>query len=144
MWSILRQQALQTGAEIQKFTGPEHPVYSVAVSQDGSQIAAAGMGVGDPRSVFVWNKETAEPAHILTGHPDDIYRVQFSRDGQQILSLGYAGHLRIWNPSAGKAVFEHTLGKVSYSARFSPDGKTVVVSSNDRTARILEVPADAQ
>ena len=133
---------VQKGTEIQKFTGPEHPVYCVAVNNDGSRFAAAGMGVGDARSIFVWNRGAAEPAQILTGHPDDIYRVQFSRGGQRIVSLGYAGHLRIWNPSSGKAVFEQNLGAVSYSARLSPDGKTVVVSSNDRIARILDIPAD--
>ena len=102
------------------------------------------MGIGSSRKVYVWTADNAEPAHPLAGHPDDIYRVQFSQSGQRILSLGYAGNLRVWDPAGGKAVCEQALGAVSYSARLSPEGNTVVVSSNDRTARILEVPSAAQ
>ena len=135
---------VEKGTEVRAFTGPEYPVYCVTINKDGSQIAGAGMGIGSSRNVYVWNADNAEPAHTLAGHPDDIYRVQFSQSGQRILSLGYAGNLRVWDPAGGKAVFEQALGAVSYSARLSPDGKTVVVSSNDRTARILEVPSAAQ
>ena len=135
---------VEKGNEVRKFTGPEHPVYCIAMNKDGSKISAAGMGIGDSRNVFVWNIDNPEPAHTLKGHPDDIYRVQFSQSSERVLSLGYAGNLRVWDTAGGKAVFEQAVGAVSYSARFSPDGKSVVVSSNDRTARILELPAAAQ
>jgi WD40 repeat protein len=135
---------IEKGSELMKFTGPEYALYSVAFSQDGNQIASAGMGVGQQRAVYLWNKNKPEPAKVLKEHKDDVYRVQFNSKGTRLLSLGYSGSLKIWDLQAGKVVYEEAIGAVSYSARFSADGKQLVTSSNDRTARLWNVPANAQ
>lgn len=132
------------GNELMKFTGPEYALYSVAFSHDGNRIAAAGMGIGQERAIYLWEKSKSEPTLVLKGHADDVYRVQFNQTSTRLLSLGYAGSLKIWDLATGKPVYEEAIGAVSYSARFSADGKQLVTSSNDRTARLWEVPANAQ
>ncbi len=135
---------LGTGSEVRKLSGPTHPIYSVTMSRDGNFIAGAGMGIGSQRPVFVWNKDNSEPVATLTGHKDDIYRVQFNATGNRIWSLGYSGALKVWDVTTKQPVFESAMGVVSYSVALSPDGGRVVVSANDRLARILEVPANAK
>lgn len=140
----VRLLSVSDGREIRQFTGPQHPVYSVSFSPDNQRLAAGGMGVGSERSVYVWSIDSSEPAAVLSGHNDDIYRTQFNATGLRLLSIGYSGALRIWDIDSGKQVFEKSLGVVSYSGTLSPDGSQLLVSSNDRIARLLPIPETAR
>ena len=132
------------GREIRQFTGPEHPVYSVNFSPDNQKIAAAGMGLGSGRNVYLWSVDSSEPAAVLSGHDDDIYRTQFNSTGSRLLSIGYSGSIRIWDLESRQPVFTKHLGVVSYSGTLSPDGARLLVTSNDRTARLLAIPEAAR
>ncbi|NQV23362.1 MAG: hypothetical protein HQ518_03250, partial [Rhodopirellula sp.] len=140
----VRLYSVSDGREIRQFNGPTHPVYTVAFSPDDHQIAAAGMGLGDERSIFVWSVDSTEPTAIIKGHEDDVYRTQFNSAGSRLMSIGYSGALRIWDVSSRQQVFGQNLDAVSYSGAISPDGSTVVVTSNDRTARLLTLPDSAR
>ena len=94
--------------------------------------------------MFVWKTGNVDPVSVMSGHKDDVYRVQFNQAGNRLLSLGYSGTLKIWDFTAESAVYEESLGVVSYSARLSPDGSQLITASNDSTARILEVPQGAR
>lgn len=142
--STVRLLNVSDGSEIRQFTGPEHPVYSVAFSRDSKQIAAAGMGIGSERNVYVWSVDSSDPSAVLPGHKDDVYRTQFNAAGSRLLSIGYSGTLRIWDLGSKKPLHELNLGVVSYSGSLSPDGSTVIVTSNDRTARLLPIPEAAR
>lgn len=142
--NTVRLVTVSNGSQVRLFTGPEHPVYSVTFSPDDKQIAAAGMGIGSARNIFVWNVDASEPAAVLSGHQDDIYQTQFNADGSKLLSIGYSGSLRIWDPGSQKPLYEQNLGVVSYSGSLSPDGSQVVVTSNDRTARLMSIPETAR
>jgi WD40 repeat protein len=132
------------GREIRQFTGPQHPIYSVGFSPDDQKIAAAGMGLGSARNVYLWSVDSSEPAAVLSGHDDDIYRTQFNSAGTRLLTVGYSGSLKIWDLVSSQPIFAKNLGVVSYSGSLSPDGSRVVVTSNDRTARLLEIPETAR
>lgn len=133
-----------TGSEIRKLTGPEHPVYSIAISNDGNMIAGAGMGIGAKRPVYIWQKDNPTPQAVLTGHKDDIYRVRFNAAGNRVWSIGYAGNVKVWDLGTKQPVLEMTTGVVSYSVALSHDGNRAIISSNDRVARIVEIPANAK
>ena len=132
------------GREIRQFTGPTHAVYTVAFSPDDSQIAAAGMGLGSERTIYLWSTSSSEPTAVLPGHSDDIYRTQFNPAGSRLASIGYSGSLRIWDVASGQPLLESDLGVVSYSVNYAPDGSKVVVTSNDRTARLISIPDSAK
>lgn len=133
-----------SGSEVRKFNGPTHPVYSVCFSRDGQWLAGAGMGIGAERPVFVWQKDNQQPTSVMTGHKDDIYRVQFNAAGNRLLTIGYSGTLKVWDHGTKKPILETSLGVVSYAATLSPDGTRVMTSSNDRVARILDLPTAAR
>ena len=142
--STVRLLDVASGRTIRQFEGPEHAVYSVALSSDNTRIAAAGMGIGTERKVYLWSVDSSEPRTILHGHNDDIYRVQFNSTGSRLMSIGYSGSLRIWDIEAGKPVLEQDSGVVSYSGEYSPDADKILITSNDRTARLITLPDSAR
>ena len=135
---------VETGKEIRRFTGPEFAVYSVAFSPNGQTIAAAGVGLGFNRKVFLWNVAGEEPVKIIGGHKDDVYRVQFNRKGNRLLTAGYSGTINIWETGTGKAAFTAKLPTVVYSARYSTDGKRLAVASDDNKTYLIDLPPNAQ
>ena len=138
--STVRLFDVSNGRTIRQFDGPKHAVYTVAFSPDDSRIAAAGMGLGAQRNVYLWSTDSSQTTAILQGHDDDIYQTQFNSTGTRLLSIGYSGSLRIWDVETGKPIFEQNAGVVSYSGAFSPDDSTLLITSNDQTARLLTLP----
>ena len=108
------------------------------------QAHVAGMGIGAKRPVYIWQKDNPTPQAVLTGHKDDIYRVRFNAAGNRLWSIGYAGNLKVWDLGTKQPILEMTTGVVSYSVALSPDGNRAIISSNDRVARIIDVPANAK
>lgn len=139
--STVRLFDVSNGRTIRQFGGPEHAIYTVAFSPDDSRIAGAGMGLGSERNVYLWSTDSSEPTAVLTGHDDDIYQTQFDSTGSRLMSIGYSGALRIWDVETGKPLLEQQSGIVSYSGTFSPDNSSLLITSNDQTARLITVPA---
>ncbi|MBI1313724.1 PQQ-binding-like beta-propeller repeat protein [bacterium] len=131
---------VSSSREIRSYSGPEFAVYSASISADGKSIAAGGMGVGEQRLIRLWDVDSSEPRTGLAGHRDDVYRVEFSPDGGRLLSIGYSGEFRVWDLGSGKPVLEQSVGQVSYSAAFSPNGKNAAVALSDGSVLLIEVP----
>ena len=102
------------------------------------------MGVGSERPVFVWDIDKADPAQTLPGHTDDVYRVQFTASGNRLLSVGYAGSVKIRDITSKQTVFETSIGSVTYSGRFSTDGSKLAIASSYRTLRLIPVPENVR
>lgn len=82
---------------IRKFDKLDGPITAVAISPDGSRIAAAAE-VGDVR---VYDAETGNLLGRCSGHDGGIYSVQFTPDGTQVVTGGFDGQLRFYD-MAGK------------------------------------------
>jgi WD40 repeat protein len=76
----------------------------------------------------------------LSGHTDYVHSVAFSPDGNRVLSFGYAGQLRIWNTGDGALVHERKVGQIGNTAKYSPDGRQIIVASGDGTATVFNAP----
>jgi len=135
---------VENGIELRKFTGPESAVYSVAFSPDGKKLAAGGVAIGKTRKLFVWDVGNPSPAQTIDAHPDDIYRVQFSPKGNRLLSVGYAGNVRIWDAGSGKLLFRKDLPRVLYFGAYSPQGDRIALAGSDGVVYFLDVPAGAR
>jgi hypothetical protein len=58
---------LRTLAPVADLTDPDHrPVGAIAISPDGSAVAAVGAGAAGTRKVYVWNTASQPPAAVLT------------------------------------------------------------------------------
>jgi hypothetical protein len=105
---------------------------SPVLSRDGATIAFAAVGAGyaNPQ-VWIGRADGSAPPRPLTSDTSQNYDPEFSRDGRSIYftsSRQPPGVYRI--PSTGGA--QELVIKGGYAARFSPDGKTLVIGSTNR------------
>ncbi|MFP6770694.1 MAG: WD40 repeat domain-containing protein, partial [Planctomycetaceae bacterium] len=137
---------VETGSEIRKFNGPDQPVYTVAFSPDGRSIAAAGVGLGGTRTVYLWETGNPKPSKELDGHRGDVYRVRFHpTKPNRLLTADYTGVIHIWDTGTAKSLFTTRISAPPiYTAAYSKDGKQIVTGAKDARAYLIQVPAVAQ
>ena len=130
-------------ADGQPLGAMKHPgwIVGVALSPDGQHAAsshepsdqtAARFNRGPfrkvPGEVRVWNAQTGELIHTLTGHKHLVTQVAFSPDGAMLVSLSF-GQLRFWNAATGALVRDVEEGSIAaHSLAFSPDGTVLVLA----------------
>ncbi len=103
-------------------------------SPDGTLIATGG----NDNQVRVWNAETGELKHELSGHESHIYSLLFHPGGEWLLSGELKGVIRQWDLATGQEIrtFDakklhtyHGGQRVDYGGvramSISPDGKTL-------------------
>jgi WD40 repeat protein len=135
-----------TGKQIRLLRGHDDQIHDARFSPDGTMIASAARD-GTART---WDTETG--AQIATHQQKGglyVDAVSFSPDGRWVLSAGN-GWAEVWNARSGKiqtsvSVGPEDEGAFSTFARFSRDGKSIIVSDADGApAKLLpiELPAE--
>ena len=75
----------QSGKLIATLDGPTHPVRCVAISPDGSQIAAgSGSFSSGEGALYIWQIATHSLVRKLNGHDHAVMSVAFGPNGGQI------------------------------------------------------------
>ncbi|WP_086666134.1 hypothetical protein [Lentzea kentuckyensis] len=130
--SRIVQWDLATARPIRTYQGTPG-IFDIALSHDGSLIAAAGTDGG----VHLWETATGKETAVLSGHTKAVFGVDFSRDGTTLVSSSEDGTVRLWNvaerrPAAVPVLSAPWPGVVEFSrkALFSPDGRHVVAGMN--------------
>jgi WD40 repeat protein len=111
-------------------------VQAAAFSPDGRYLATASSDY----TVRIWSTDTWRTVAVLHGHRGSVNTVAFSSDGRYLATASGDGTARIWSTATWQTVrvlhpqgTEHLM-----SARFSPDGRWVVltpyVSPSDNVA----------
>lgn len=132
----LRLWDIVGGRQLKQLATWDQTMYSVAIHPQGGQVAAAGAD----RKIHVLDMTTGEEIRTVSGHTDYIHSVTYSPDGNRILSYGYAGQMKVWNAIDGQLIHEGKVGQIGNSARYSPDGRFIVIGSGDGTASVLAAP----
>ncbi len=116
------------------FPGSAAPVSSVAFSQDGRHLAAAG---GD-RVVRLWDARTRQELHTFRGHTDWVTSVAFSPDGHFVVSAGVDRAVKVWELGGGEGT--PGLGHTDEvrAVAVSPDGKRLATGAADGAVRVWD------
>lgn len=119
-----------------------HP-HMVRVSPDGSTIAA---GCHDSL-VRVWDANSGELLHKLTGHTDEIQCVDFTPDGMQLVSGSRDKTVRLWDVESG-TMLRTFSGHTSWvtSVKCLADGRRVMTGSHnsDGSLRVWDLKTGEQ
>src|SRR5262249_48941224 len=120
---------LCTGEKVLKWEH-NHPIWSVAFSPNGRQLACAGGESVTPVAIQVWDLATSGEPLVLRGHTGCVERVVFSPDGRRLASAGSDRRVRIWDAATGDELLPlrgHNAPVCNVT--FSPDGRWLVSGS---------------
>jgi WD40 repeat protein len=114
-------------------------VWSVAISRDGSYVAAAAGWWDQPGQVGLWDLRTRQLKRLFSDGLG-VASIAFSPDGKLLAWSGWSGHVRLVNPASGEDVADLEVPGVARIA-FSPDGTLLAAATEAKTVRLFQVPS---
>lgn len=132
----LRLWDIVGGRQLKQLAAFDTTMYSVAIHPAGALIAAAGAD----RKVHLLDLITGSEVRSMSGHTDYIHSVAFTPDGSRVLSYGYAGNLKTWSTGDGSAVNQQQIGRIGNTARYSPDGRQIILAAGDGSTTVIQAP----
>jgi WD40 repeat protein/transcriptional regulator with XRE-family HTH domain len=110
-------------------------VFGVAFSPDGKYIGTSTFD----GAAKIWDAETGNLIHDLSGNTNTIQRVAFNPDGTRFATASEDGTAKVWDVVTGKTLLTlsgHT--SVVWGAIFSPDNSLIATVGNDGTAKLWD------
>jgi len=120
------------------------PYRPLAYSPKGNQVARYveeyGVASYADHYVQLWDVETGEQLHTLTGHAGSVTALVYSPQGDLIASSSEDRTIRIWDTETGVCLRTLTgHSDVVESIAFSPNGDRIVSGSADMVVRLWDV-----
>ncbi|MCA9889924.1 MAG: WD40 repeat domain-containing protein, partial [Anaerolineae bacterium] len=115
---------------------------SLDISSDGKYLLADRHDF----AVVLWDLETGQPIHEMTGHEAMVLTVDISPDGRMGASIATDRTIILWDLETGRMLrrfgSDHILSMAALSVTFSPDGKTLL--SNNGGLPMLDPELEAK
>lgn len=126
-------QAVYGADEVNRLSGHQGIVVSVAFSPDGQWIVTAS----NDRTIKLWRRDGTLVRTIP--HKTSIQQLQFSPDSRQIVTAGVDGVVRLWDINGKlRTLFKGHKAAV-WRVVFSPDGKMIASGSGDYTVKLWKL-----
>jgi WD40 repeat protein len=128
-----RLLSLATGKELFRFGGHSALEQRVALSPDGTVLAAPNWREQDG-VVYLWNVKTGREIAKVEGHDSAVESVAFSPDEKRVATPGSMdGTLRVWDAVTGRPLMHIRRSPRSVNAcAFSADGRTLFSCWDDK------------
>ena len=122
VWDLATGALLQT-LRVPIDEGDVGKIYAVALSPDGSTVAAGGF-TGQPGKatyIYLFDRESGALRRRIGGLEEVVYHLAFSRDGRRLAAtLGGKNGLRVYETAGWTEVFaDRDYGDDSYCADFA-------------------------
>ena len=145
----IRLWDLRAGELRETLIGHSDDVLSVRFSRDGKLLASASYD----QTARLWDVARGRALRIFKGHTNRVFSVAFSPDESRLASAGDST-VRIWNTVTGVPLHVFSLGGTIATSNgtvtenlsavaFSPDGKTLAVSSTTGSTFLLSAETGA-
>ena len=127
---------INTGRELQQFTGHTNTVASVAPLADLRRALTGGWD----GAICLWNLKTGQELRRFKGHAAEVWSVAVLPDGRRALSGSTDRTLRLWDIETGDELrrFDGHADRVM-STMVLPDGRRAFTGSTDRTLRLWDI-----
>jgi WD40 repeat protein len=142
MWNIA------DGEKLAEMRGHKDEIAAAAFSRDGARLIT----VSRDRTVRVWNGTAGGEVLLVSGKAGRLFPASFSPDSQRIVvsardnisrRVDQARLAKVWDTATGKQLDLKDLDAPVDALAFAPDGKRIVVGTND-SLFTLDMTADAR
>jgi WD40 repeat protein/tRNA A-37 threonylcarbamoyl transferase component Bud32 len=116
----------------------ESEVRSVAISADGTRVAAAGYWAG----VQVWDTVTGRGVQNFPAFTIVVFSLAFSPNGQRVAAAGFDNGappcvLKVLDLDTGRTLLEHREPQEIFATAFSPDGQWLAFGLGDGSVKLI-------
>jgi WD40 repeat protein len=122
-----------SGSQLLSYSGHNGPVYSVAFSSDGTQVASSDVD----GNVHVWAVTTGTLAYALKPTSTPVYAVAFSPNAS-MLAIATHSDVQIWDVTGHHLFTYRGHASAVFDVAFSPDSSKIATIGANRTCRIWE------
>ncbi len=141
-------RAVDGGRDVRTLRGHTKQVSCVAFSADGKRLASGENVVSDASGVKVWDLGTGQELRTFATPMQFAYGLAFSQDGRRLALVSIdmtalialrPGAVKVWDVDTGREeVSIKGTGDLLFQPAFSPDGRYLVLASEEPVARVLD------
>ncbi|KAF9230838.1 hypothetical protein BU15DRAFT_83124 [Melanogaster broomeanus] len=118
------------------FEGYTRPIFAVAYSPNGKQIATGSVD----GLITIWDSKKGNILLQLQGHTKIVYAVSFSRNGSRLVSGSKDHTLCIWDTATGETVGDkwEAHSDAVWGVTYSPDDEMIASGGGDGLLRVWD------